>query len=153
MSLFVVLSSSNSCPSSSWMRVKCTKLAAGGLSGCSLWQSAQACVTVGASPRSYTQNIGISGKVRLPVPSHVIHGEDITRLVLKSISISVASFPGASEGKVAACNAGDLGPIPGSGRSTGEGNGDPLWYSCLENPHGRKSLVQAIVNGVAKSQT
>ena len=47
---------------------------------------------------------------------------------------------------------GDMHSIPGSGRSTGEGNGDPLRYSCLENPHGRKSLVQAIVHGVAKSQ-
>ena len=37
-------------------------------------------------------------------------------------------------GKASACNAGDLGSIPGSGRSPGEGNGNPLQYSCLENP-------------------
>ena len=43
-------------------------------------------------------------------------------------------FPGGSEGKVSVCNAGDLGLIPGSGRSPGEGNGNPLQYSCLENP-------------------
>ena len=43
-------------------------------------------------------------------------------------------FPGGSEVKVSACNAGDLGSIPGSGRSPGEGNGNPLQYSCLENP-------------------
>ena len=43
-------------------------------------------------------------------------------------------FPGGSDGKVSACNAGDLGSIPGSGRSPGEGNGNPLQYSCLENP-------------------
>ena len=43
-------------------------------------------------------------------------------------------FPGGSDGKVSACNAGDLGLIPGSGRSPGEGNGNPLQYSCLENP-------------------
>ena len=43
-------------------------------------------------------------------------------------------FSGGSEGKVAACNAGDTGSIPGSGRSSGEGNGNPLQYSCLENP-------------------
>ena len=36
------------------------------------------------------------------------------------------------------CNSGDLGLIPGSGRSPGEGNGNPLQYSCLENPHGQK---------------
>ena len=39
-----------------------------------------------------------------------------------------------SEGKTSGCNAGDLGVIPGSGRSPGEGNRNPLWYSCLENP-------------------
>ena len=42
-------------------------------------------------------------------------------------------FPGGSDGKESACNAGDLGLIPGSGRSPGEGNGNPLHYSCLEN--------------------
>ena len=41
------------------------------------------------------------------------------------------------EGKASACNAGDPGLIPGSGRSSGEGNGDPLQYSCLENPMDR----------------
>ena len=43
-------------------------------------------------------------------------------------------FPGGLEGKASACNAGDPGSIPGSGRSPGEGNGTPLQYSCLENP-------------------
>ena len=43
-------------------------------------------------------------------------------------------FPGGSEVKESACNAGDLGSIPGLGRSPGEGNGNPLQYSCLENP-------------------
>ena len=42
-------------------------------------------------------------------------------------------FPGGSDSKVSACNEGDLGSIPGSGRSPGEGNGNPLQYSCLEN--------------------
>ena len=45
-----------------------------------------------------------------------------------------SGFPGGSEVKVSACHAGDLGLIPGSGRSPGEGNGNPLQYSCLENP-------------------
>ena len=44
------------------------------------------------------------------------------------------SFSGGSEGKATACNAGDLGSIPGWGRSPGEGHGNPLQYSCLENP-------------------
>ena len=43
-------------------------------------------------------------------------------------------FPGGSEGKASACNVGDPGLILGSGRSPGEGNGNPLQYSCLENP-------------------
>ena len=43
-------------------------------------------------------------------------------------------FPGDSEGKASAYNAGDLGSSPGLGRSPGEGNGNPLQYSCLENP-------------------
>ena len=45
-----------------------------------------------------------------------------------------ADFPGGSNGKVSAYNVGDLGLIPGSGRSSGEGNVNPLQYSCLENP-------------------
>ena len=44
------------------------------------------------------------------------------------------SFPGGSDGKESACHAGDLGLIPGLGRSPGEGNGYPFQYSCLENP-------------------
>ena len=42
-------------------------------------------------------------------------------------------FPGGAEVKASACNLGDLGSIPGSGRSSGEGTGNPLQYSCLEN--------------------
>ena len=44
------------------------------------------------------------------------------------------NFPGGSDGKVSAFNMGDLGSIPGSGRCSGEGNGNPLQYPCLENP-------------------
>ena len=46
----------------------------------------------------------------------------------------LGGFPGGSDGKASACNAGDLGSILGSGRSPGEGNGNPLQHSCLENP-------------------
>ena len=61
-------------------------------------------------------------------------------------------FPDGSDGKESACNAGDLGSIPGSGRSPGEGNGNPLQYSCLENPmYG--GAWWATVHGVAKSWT
>ena len=58
-------------------------------------------------------------------------------------------FPGGSDGKESACNAGDLGSVPGSGRSPGGGNGNPLQYSRLENT-GQRSLV-ATVHGVTKS--
>ena len=50
-------------------------------------------------------------------------------------------FPGGSDSKESACNAGDLGSIPGFGRSPGGGHGNPLQYSCLENPHGQRSLL------------
>ena len=61
-------------------------------------------------------------------------------------------FPGGSEVKAPACNAGDLGSIPGSGRFPGEGNGNPLQYSCLENPMDRGAWW-ATVHGVPKSWT
>ena len=52
-----------------------------------------------------------------------------------------SGFPGGSEGKASAYNVGSLGLIPGSGRSPGEGNGNPLWSSCLEKSHGWRNLV------------
>ena len=50
-------------------------------------------------------------------------------------------FPSGSEGKESACNAGDLGSIPGLGRSPGGGHSNPLQYTCLENPHRQRNLV------------
>ena len=50
-------------------------------------------------------------------------------------------FPSGSDSKESTCNAGDRGLIHGLGRSAGGGNGSPLQYSCLENPHGQRSLV------------
>ena len=61
-------------------------------------------------------------------------------------------FPGGSSGKESACNAGDPCSILGSGRSPGEGNGNPLQYSCLENPMDRGAW-QGTVHGSAKSWT
>ena len=58
----------------------------------------------------------------------------------------------AQMGKESTCNAGDLGLISGSGRAPGEGNGNPLQYSCLENPMSRGAW-QATVHGVTKSWT
>ena len=56
-------------------------------------------------------------------------------------------FPGGSAGEKSACNVGDLGLIPGLGRSPGEGQGYPLQYSGLENP------MDCVVHGVAESDT
>ena len=61
-------------------------------------------------------------------------------------------FPCGSDGKASAYNAGDPGSMPGSGRSSGEGNGNPLQYSCLENPMDGGAW-QATVHGVAESDT
>ena len=58
----------------------------------------------------------------------------------------------SSDSKESACNAGDLSLISGSGRFSGEGNGNPLQYSCLEN-HTDRGAWQATVHGIAKSWT
>ena len=68
------------------------------------------------------------------------------------MTAAAESFPHSSVGKASACNAGDLGLIPRLGRSPGEGNGNPLQCSCLENPMDRGAW-QAIAHGVSKSQT
>ena len=61
-------------------------------------------------------------------------------------------LPSGSASKVSAYNVEDPSLIPGSGRSPGEGNGNPLWYSCLENSMDRGAFW-ATVHGIAKSQT
>ena len=60
--------------------------------------------------------------------------------VRNCMDLTEADFPGGSDGKVSAYNEGDLGSIPKSGRSPGEGNGNPLRYSCLEYPMDRGTL-------------
>ena len=64
----------------------------------------------------------------------------------------ILGFPGESGFKESACNAGDLGSIPGSGRPPGEGHDTLLQYSCLENPMDRGAWL-ATVHGVTKSRT
>ena len=66
--------------------------------------------------------------------------------------VSKSDFPGGSDSKTSACNAGDLGSIPRWGRSPREGNGNPIQYSCLENPMDGGAW-RATVHGVAKSRT
>ena len=67
-------------------------------------------------------------------------------------STILQGFPIGSDGKASVCNAGDLGLIPGLGRSPREGNGSPLQYSCLENPM-NGGAWRATGHGVAESQT
>ena len=69
-----------------------------------------------------------------------------------TLSSNLSSNMCSSGGKEFPCNAGDLGSIPGSGRSPGEGKGGPLHYSCLGNPMDTRAW-QATVHGVSKSQT
>ena len=79
----------------------------------------------------------------------------ITEVQLGPESSCLWGFPSGSVGKESACSArdtGDVGLIPGWGRSLGGGNGNPLQYSCLENPTDRRAQP-ATVCGVAKSQT
>ena len=65
---------------------------------------------------------------------------------------SILAFPCGSEAKKSAHNAGDLSSIPGLGKSPGEENGNPLQFSCLENPMDREAW-QATVHDITKSQT
>ena len=67
--------------------------------------------------------------------------------------MSELGFPGGSDGKESACNAGDLGLIPTLGRSLGGKRGNPRQYSCLENSHGQKSLVSSSPRGRKESDT
>ena len=67
--------------------------------------------------------------------------------MIRQVPVYIKSSPGGSAGQKSACNAGDLGSIPGLGRSPGERKGYPLQYSGLENS------MDCIVHGVTKSQT
>ena len=62
-------------------------------------------------------------------------------------------FPGGSDDKESACNVGDLGSIPRLGRFPGGGHGNPLQYSCLENPHGQRNLAGDSPWGLKESDT
>ena len=96
-----------------------------------------------------------------PITSWKIDAEKVKTVILENIKLNERSqkkikyhicsiflgFPCGSAGKESACNAGDLGSIPGLGRSPGEGKGYPLQFSGLENS------MDYIVHGIAKSQT
>ena len=69
------------------------------------------------------------------------------------INLTSKGFPCGSAGKESACNVGGLGSIPGLGRSPGEGNGNPLQYSFLENSTDRGVGQATVVHGITKSPT
>ena len=73
-------------------------------------------------------------------------------IIITANIFSAYYVPGGSDSKESACSAGDLGSIPALGRTPGEGHGNPLQYSCLENPMDRGAW-QVTVHGVTKSQT
>ena len=64
----------------------------------------------------------------------------------------MSGFPGGSAGKESACNAGDLASIPGLGRSPGEGHGDPLQYSSLENPMDRAAWWATVMGSQSRTR-
>ena len=98
---------------------------------------------VGAVGTSWPRTIGVS-LARSQSPSSIallfFHLTPTIETFCLSVCIPMG-FSGSSAGKQSACNAGDLSSIPWLGRSPGEGHGSPLQYSCLEHPHGQRSLV------------
>ena len=89
--------------------------------------------------------VGTPRLVYMFIFHHVSLSHSLLRICYLTVklhgSISMTGFPGDSSSKESACNAGDPGSIPGSGRSPGEGNGDPLQFSCLENSMDKRGLV------------
>ena len=101
-----------------------------------------------------SQTLGIDRPICLQFPLQKAQKyiEETSKVPFIVNGITGAYFPGGSDGKASTCNAGDPGLIPRSGRSPGEGNGNPLQYSCLENSMDRGDWW-ATVHGVAKSWT
>ena len=84
---------------------------------------------------------------------HIIVPGVLPLKIVFGLSITPSKgFPGGLVGKESSCNVGEPGSIPGLGRYPGEGNGNPLQYSCLENSM-NKGAWWATVHGVTKSQT
>ena len=104
------------------------------------------------------QEVSGDGKLHRPLPiappepSQFMRKLSSMKLVLGAKKLGTDAFPGGSDSKESARNAGDLDSIPGSGRSPGEENGYPLQYSCLENYMDRGAWW-ATIHGVEKSWT
>ena len=90
-------------------------------------------------------------------PSSSVHGDSLgknTRVgMFPTKGLNPGSFPSGSDGKEFACYVGDLGSVPGLGRSPGGKHGNPLQYSRLENPHGQRSLAGYSPWGPKESDT
>ena len=109
---------------------------------------------VGSSPRSLKRgghNLATKQQQQYPHKYYCLISfiHSLTQIFIK---LQLPVSQSGSVGKESSCKAGDPGLIPGSGRSPGEGNGNPLQYSCLENSMSR-GAGQATVHGIAKSQT
>ena len=95
----------------------------------------------------------------MPLPSPILKSRDvnlptkvhIVKAMSKLVKVFPVVIPDGSEVKASACNSGDMGSIPGLGRSPGEGNGNPLQYPCLENIMDRGAWWAA-VHGVTKGR-
>ena len=83
---------------------------------------------------------------------HIVKGFGIVNKAEIDVFLELFCFPGGSDGKVSACNVGDLGSIPGLGRFPGEGNGTPLQYPCLGNSMDVEAWW-ATIYGATKSLT
>ena len=117
----------------------------------------QASPSMGLSRQEYWSGLPFPSPGDLPEPGiepgfPALEADALTSQPPCKLSLLSIHFPGGSEVKASASNAGDLGSIPGSGRSPGEGNGNPLQYSCLENPMDGGAWW-ATVHGVTKSRT
>ena len=142
----------------------CAKVPQSCLTLCDPWTVAlQAPLSMGFSRQEYWSGLPCSPPGALPDPgieppsfmSPALPGSLYQQRRLGGHSICYClkmGLPGGSEGKASACSAEDLGSIPGLGRSPGEGNGNPLQYSCLENSMDCGAW-QATVHGVTKSRT
>ena len=101
----------------------------------------------------FEQALGVGdGQKAQHATVHGVAEPDTTEQMNWTDSLRLRAYPGGSDRKESACNAGDPALIPGWGRSPGEENGNPLQYSCLENSMDRGTW-QATVHGVTKSRT
>ena len=97
-------------------------------------------------------NKSILKKKQNKLCTYVVLMTYIIKMYICSFNDNSLGFPGAQMVKKSTCSTGDLGSVPGLGRSPGRGHGNPLQYSCLENPMDRGAWW-ATVHGVTKSQT